>query len=110
MFFKIQCSLTPEDNDLRVSVLYRGMGKQISEDERQLCHKSVDIYWQPNAWADTDVCVNWTKNTLVPPMKNQGEYVLFSDNLEGQCSASFQKKVCESWVIVWYQLNNAADL
>ena len=43
-------------------------------------------------------------------MKNQGEYVVFCDNLEGQCSVSFQKKVCESWVIVWYQLNNAADL
>lgn len=106
----MQVAFTPEDNDSRVSILYCGMGKQISEDERQSYHKSVDIYWQPNAQADTDVCVNWAKNTLVPAMKNQGEYVLFCDNLEGQCSASFQKKVCESWVIVWYQLNNAADL
>ena len=45
----MQVAFTPEDNDSRVSILYRGMGKQISEDERQSYHKSVDIYWQPNA-------------------------------------------------------------
>ena len=105
-----QVAFTREDVDLRVSVLYRGMGKQISEDERQSYHKLVDVYWQPNAWADTDVCVNWAKNALISALKNQGEYVLFFDNLEGQCSASFQKKVRESWVILWYRLNNATDL
>lgn len=106
----MQVAFTPEDDDLRVSVLYRGMDKQISVDERQSYHKSVDVYQQPNAWADTDVSVSWTKNTLAPALKNQGEYVLFCDNLEGQCSASFQKGVRENWVILWYRLNNATDL
>lgn len=40
----MQVSFTPEDDDLRVSVLYRGMDKQISVDERQSYHKSVDVY------------------------------------------------------------------
>lgn len=54
--------------------------------------------------------VSWAKNTLAPALKNQGEYVLFCNYLEGQCSASFRKGVRESWVILWYQLNNATDL
>ena len=54
--------------------------KIISQDEIQAyVHKSVDIFWQANAWADTNVCVDWVQKTLAPTVKDSSEFVLFCD-------------------------------
>lgn len=60
----MQVALTPEDDDLRISVIFQGTGKHTFADEKKSYHKSCDVYWQANPWADANVCVDWTKNTL----------------------------------------------
>ena len=56
---KRQCTLqicfSPEDNHVKVEIIFRGKGKRIKPQERAAYHKDVDIYWQDNAWADTRV-------------------------------------------------------
>ena len=111
---KHQCTLqvgfSPGDDSLRISVIFRGKGKRISADEKAAYHKDVDIYWQGNAWADTDVSVEWVRRTLAPAVANLDEFVLFCDNLEGQISLQFQDAVRKLNGIVWYGLANATDL
>ena len=60
----VQLAFSPEDDNLRVAVIFWGTRKKISEDEIYSYHKSVDVYWQQNAWADTTVCLNWEKKLL----------------------------------------------
>ena len=62
--YSVQLAFSPEDDNLRVGVIFPGSGKRISEDEINSYQKSVDIYWQQDAWADTTVCVNWPKKPL----------------------------------------------
>ena len=54
----VQLAFSPEDDNLRVVVIFRVTGERISVDEINSYHKSVDVYWQQNAWADTTVCLN----------------------------------------------------
>ena len=69
---------------MTISDIFRGTCKRISDDEKPSYHKSVDVYWQTNAWADTNVCGDWAKSTLAPAMTDHDEYVLLCDNLDGQ--------------------------
>ena len=65
-------------------------------------HKSVNVYWQQNAWADATVCLNWAKKTLAPAMKDMQGFILFCDNLEGQTALLFKEEVRKSEGIIWY--------
>ena len=98
------------DDSLRISVIFRGKGKRISADEKAAYHKDVDIYWQGNAWADTDVSAEWVRRILAPAVADLDEFVLFCDNLEGQISLQFRDAVRKLNGIVWYGLANATDL
>ena len=111
---KHQCSLqlafSPVDDKLRISIIFRGTGKRVSDDEKKAYHENVDIYWQEKAWADTNVCVDWAKNTLAPAKHGNGDFILFCDNLEGQVALRFQEEVRKSGGIVWYGVKNATDI
>ena len=81
--------------------IFWGTRKKISEDEIYPYHKSVDVYWQQNAWADTTVCLNWEKKTIAPPMKDKQGFILFCDNLKGQQTALlFHEEVRQSGGII----------
>ena len=47
---KLQCSVqlafTPEDDNVRVVIVFRGTSKNISDDEINCYHKSADVYRQ----------------------------------------------------------------
>ena len=60
---------SPKGTNIRPGIIFRGTGKRISQDEIQTYHKSVDIFWQANAWMDTNVCVDWAQKTLAPAVK-----------------------------------------
>ena len=98
------------DDKLRISIIFRGTGKRVSDDEKKACHENVDIYWHENAWADTNVCVDWAENTLAPAMHGKGDFILFCDNLEGQVALRFQEQVRKSGGIVWYGVKNATNI
>ena len=59
---KRQCTLqlcfSPEDNTCRVYIIFRGTkdGHYIAKAEKDQYHPAVDVLWQKNAWADTEVC------------------------------------------------------
>ena len=106
----MQLAFSPEDYNLRVGVIFQGTGKRISEDEINSYLKSVNVYWQQNAWVYTTVCVNWAKKTLVPAVKDKQDFILFCDDLEGQTALLFQEEVRKSGGITWYDVKNATDL
>ena len=108
--FSVQLAFTPEEYNLRDAIVFRGTGKRISDDEINFYHKSVDVYWQQSVWTDIKVCVDWAKNTLSPAMKDQQNYILFCNNLEGQTALSFHEEVRKSGGIVSYGIKNATDL
>ena len=60
----LQVCYSPEDNNVKIEVIFRGTGKRIAPHEKEAYHKDVDVYWQPSAWADTDFSVQWVKKTL----------------------------------------------
>ena len=38
----------------RIAIIFRGGGKIVGVDEKLAWHPDVDVYWQKNAWADTE--------------------------------------------------------
>jgi hypothetical protein len=57
----------------------------VGADERNAWHKGIDVYWQDNAWADTNFSVEWVQKTLkfAVSQAKLKKFVLFADNLEG---------------------------
>ena len=87
------------------ALIFRGTGKRISKDEIA-AYDDADVYWQPNAWADTIFSVQWIKNTLAAAVEGLDEYVLYCDNLATQVSDNFMKEVPQNKGIVWFSIPN----
>ena len=103
---KRQCSLqvcfSPENNQVRTEIIFRGTGKNISQSEKRKYHKSVDVFWQNKAWADTPVSCEWVKKTLKSAIPEGEEFLLVCDNLVAQTSIEFKESVREINGIVWF--------
>ena len=58
---KRQCTLQvcfhPTGKQPKLAIIFRGKGKRITKEEKEAWHKEVDVYFQENAWADTDFYV-----------------------------------------------------
>ena len=74
-----------EGEQPKLAIFFRGQGKRISQDEKSEWHKDVNVYFQPNAWLDQNVCKNWCDETPLPFVKEQklDKFVLLLDNLKG---------------------------
>ena len=114
---KRQCTLqvcfSPEDTHAGIAVIFKESGKRIGEDEKESYHKGVNVYWQKNAWADTDVSVEWVKNTLRNAVDigcADSEFVLFCDNLNAQANPQVQEAVRSLDGIVWYGVPNVTHI
>ena len=83
---------------------------QITNDEREAWHKDVDVYFQENAWADTEFSVSWVNKTLKAANKGTDRFVLFYDNLSAQVTDNFKDAVFSIGGLVWYGVPNATDL
>ncbi|XP_065671907.1 uncharacterized protein LOC136089754 [Hydra vulgaris] len=97
----LQICFSPEGM-VKPALIFRGKGKSISHDEVLAYDTDVDVYWQPNAWADTAFSVKWVKNTLSNAVVNLDEYVLFCDNLTAQVSDEFLNEERQHKGIVWF--------
>lgn len=66
---KRQCTLqicfSPGNTKIKNVIIFRGKGKRITDDELKAYHRDVDVYWQTNAWADTEFSVNWIRNIYI---------------------------------------------
>ena len=94
----------------RIAIIFRGAGKIVRADEKLAWHRDVDVYWQKNAWADTEFSINWAQNTLAKSVADLERFALFLDNLTAQESDSFKKAVSDLKDVNWYGLKNANDL
>ena len=97
----LQLCTSPE-GDLRAEIIFRGTGKRISKVEKQSYHKSVDVFWQSNAWADTAVSCEWVEKSLKPAIPQGEEFILLCDNLSAQVSDEFKQAVHDIKGIVIY--------
>lgn len=105
----LQICIRAEGEQPRIAVIFRGKGF-VGQDERLSYHPDVDVYFQPNAWADTKFSVEWAEKTLAPVVKDTERFVLFCDNLSCQKSNEFKEAVSSKKGIVWYGLPNTTDL
>ena len=67
-----------------IAIVFRDRGKRISPDEKAAYHPDVDVYWETNAWADTECSVNWVNSILKETAKDIEKFLLFVDNLTAQ--------------------------
>ena len=72
----LQLCFSPE-KVVKPALIFRGKGMRISKDELMAYDKDVDVYWQPKAWADTNFCLEWIKETFSKAVSDIDEYVLF---------------------------------
>ena len=94
---KRQCTLqlcihTEEPQNIPPAVIFRGKGN-IPPSEKAAYDKRVHVYWQTNAWLESELALEWVKNTFAPTLSKDAENVLFLDNLRCQTSEVFHS-VC----------------
>ena len=74
---------------VKPAIVFRGKGN-ITPDEKLQYDKDVDVYFQPSAWMDEELTLQWVKGTLIPPLKSDDkEKVLLADNVGFQLSKEF---------------------
>ena len=107
--YTLQVCFRPTGDQPKLGIIFRGTGKWISEDESK-AYPDIDIYFQENAWADTNVSVEWVEKTLSEAVKDDDRFVLFCDNLTGQVATEFREAVAKLGGVVWYGLPGATNL
>ena len=57
----IQPTIGPGGKLMQCAIICRGTGKRISRVEKKAYDPRVDVFFQKNAWADSDFCMAWVK-------------------------------------------------
>ena len=106
---KIQPTIGPGGKLMQCVIIFRGTGKRISKVEKKANDPRVDVFFQKNAWADSDFCMAWAKRGFRKSLMQGGggvpveESLLTLDNLHGQTTEKFKaykKKECNT--LVWH--------
>ena len=50
----------------RLAIIFRGKALRLIAVEKAFWDKDDDVFFQPNAWADTEFVVKWAEKTLKP--------------------------------------------
>ena len=58
-------------------------------------HPDKDVFFQENAWVDTDVPVERVKKTLKPVTEGLEWFLLFADKLTSQTTPEFKDAVSD---------------
>ena len=111
---KRMCTLNicfrPEGTQPRIAIIFRGKGKRITKEEMQQWDTDVDVYWQKNAWADEQFCIEWAEKTLAQSVSQEDRFVLLCDNLTSHKMDTFKNAIHELGGLVWYGEPNATDI
>ena len=105
---KRQCSLQVmirgDGTQPRLAVVFRGKGN-VKPYERSAWHPKVDVYFQENAWMDTETCLKWSRNTLSKFLQEQNlsKFLLLCDNLDAQTADQFKKFVSSLSGLIWFE-------
>ena len=57
----IQPTIGPGGKLMQCAIIFRGTGKRISKVEKKAYDPRVDVFFQKNAWADSDFCMVWAE-------------------------------------------------
>merc|ERR1711981_418281 len=104
----VQICFSPENNRVKTEIIFRGQGN-VKNSEKKEYHNSVDVFYQKNAWADTQFSCDWVEKTLKPAVPEDEEFLLICDNLNAQTSEAFKQSVRSINGLVWYGLPGATD-
>ena len=80
-------------------------------DEKLAWHPSIDVFFQQNAWLDSEVCEKWIDSGLKRLVEEEhlDSFLLLVDNLSCQESDEFKEKVAELNGVCWYGLKDVTD-
>ena len=81
-FCTLNVCFRPTGEQTKFAIISRWKVKRLSAVEKVCWDKDVDVYFQKNAWADTEFCLDWSKKTFKAILKGTGSFILFLDNLE----------------------------
>jgi hypothetical protein len=95
-----------------ISVIFKGTGQRISQEERNAYAKDVFVDFQPKAWTDSrtlerwsDQFIGWTKANCDNKCK-----ILFVDNLKAQTLQEFRSRLDDGNIKTWLLPKNCTDL
>ena len=63
-FCMLNVCFCPTGEHPKLVIIFRGKGKRLSAVEKESWDKDVDVYFQNNAWADTEFCLDFFKEDL----------------------------------------------
>jgi hypothetical protein len=85
-------------------IIFRGLGKQISQAEKDAYPAELVVLWQPKAWADRPVARDWVSKVIKPLVEadraagvadENSRYMLIQDNLDAQCQPEYLEMLRE---------------
>ena len=109
-FCTLNVCFRPTGEQPKLAIIFRGKGQRLSAVEKASWDKDVDVYFQKNAWADTEFCLDWSKKTFKAIVKNTGNFILLLDNLEAHVQESFRNSIKDLGGIARFGVPNATDI
>lgn len=110
----IQLTIRAEGPQIvRCAIIFRGYGKRISAEERQLyadLSGLLVVYFQPKAWADEAVMLPWLTQFAVDAGHLPHEIMLGMDNHGAQQTAAFKARAKELCVYPVYTPPDCTDV
>ena len=88
-----------------VDLVCKGKGKRIKQSEKDLWNKNVDVFWQKNAWVDTEVMEKLANKFVEHKNKVHGKnewIILFCDNLRAHVASSVKTIFGENKVLLCF--------
>ena len=106
----IQILYHPEAKQLKLGINFYGKGRVVM-DEKLACHKSINVFFQTNAWIDIHLCSKWIDTTLSTFVLDEKlETVLLLDNISCQELDGLKDKVSTIKKLCWYGSKEGTDL
>eukprot|EP00903_Cladosiphon_okamuranus_P012014 g11281.t1 len=112
----VQPTFAPDGEAMRCAIIFRGKGR-VSKVERAAYDERVDVFFQENAWADDNFCLEWAKQCFRPSLMAasggrvpEAQTVLLADNLHGQTTEQFREylyKECNT--LLWLYASQCTD-
>ena len=73
-------------------ICFKGKGKRIKPCEIKDYDKDVIVQWDPKAWYNERMCMEWARLAAVEiVLKSEGAHLVFADNLSGQTTKEFKE-------------------
>ena len=102
------CIRAEGQQTVKPAIIFRGRGN-IPTEERDNYDNDVDVYFQVNAWMDTEINMRLTNHTLHNGLADDPTKVLFADNFGSQLQQGFHEACREMNTIVYLLPDNHTD-